>query len=305
MFQKIKSFFKKSEDIVTVWHLLRQFYFKYFFTDERIIKKKFKKRLGRELNLDNPIKFNDKIQWLKLNWYDPLGVKCADKFKVRKYVKEKIGEEHINKLYGIYNSVNEINLNNLPKKFVLKGTHGSGFNIICKNKDKINWKIKKKEMKRWMKLNYYWRTREWVYKDIKPRIICEKYLEEPGLSEVKDYKIFCFNGEPKIIQVDFNRFTHHKRNLYDLDWNFLNVKIEYPSDKNKKIKKPEKLNKMLKLSKKLSEGFSHVRVDFYYVKNKIIFGEMTFFHGSGMEKIIPEEFEIKMGNWLDLPKNMI
>jgi len=302
LLRKIKDILKKNEDLLTLWHLARRAYFKYFFTDREFIKKEFKRRLGREVDLDNPFKFNDKLQWLKLNWQDPLAAKCADKYAVRKVVKERIGERYLNELYGVYDSVEEIDLDTLPEQFVLKCTHGSGFNIISRDKNRMDWKREFKKLRRWMRINYYWRTREWVYKDIKPRIICERYLEEPETGELRDYKIFCFNGQPRLIQVDFSRFTDHKRNVYDLNWNLKEVEIAYPFDKNVVIEKPEKLPEMLELSKKLSAGFPHVRVDFYYYKKRIIFGELTFFRGSGMQEVKPGEFEIQMGRWLKLPE---
>jgi hypothetical protein len=157
------------------------------------------------------------------------------------------------------------------------------------------------KLKRWLRTNHYWKSREWVYKDIKPRIICEKYLSGTDGNPPNDYKIFCFNGEPKIIEVDFDRFKNHKRNFYDLDWKFINGEIKYPNDSSVNIQKPEKLSEMLDLSRILSAGFPHVRVDFYYLNNQIIFGELTFFHQSGMGKFEPEEFELEMGSWLKLP----
>jgi len=282
---------------------LKSNYQKYFFTDEEFIRKEFRKRLGREVDLEDPKKFNDKLQWLKLNWRDPLATKCSDKYKVREYVKEKIGEEILNELYGVYKSVDEINFKELPESFVLKANHGSGWNIICKDKKKMNWRGEFRRMKWWMRTNYYYLGREWVYDSIEPRIVCEKYLSGEDSKPPKDYKIFCFNGEPKIIEVDFDRHTDHKRNFYDLDWNFLDLEIKYPNVPSKNIKKPEKLEKMIEYSKILSENFPHVRVDLYEVNNKIYFGELSFFHGSGMQNFRPEEFELKMGEWLELPKN--
>lgn len=270
--------------------------------DEEFIKKKFKKRFGREPELENPKGYNDKLQWLKLNWYDPLAVKCADKYGVREYVAEKIGAQYLNQLYGVYESVDEIDLEELPKSFVLKATHGCGFNIICKDKTVMKWRKEYRRMRRWLKTNYFWKSREWVYKDIKPRIVCERFLEDKGTGQLLDYKIFCFEGEPKIIQVDFDRFKNHRRNLYDLDWNLLDVEIKYPRDNSVIIEKPDKLELLLDLSRKLSREFPHVRVDFYYVEGKIYFGELTFFHASGTGKFKPEEFDYVMGDWLKLPE---
>lgn len=300
MIKKIKNMLKKNEDIVTTVHLIRQFYYKNFFKDEEMIRKIFKQRLGREVNLENPKKFNDKLQWLKLNWYDPLAVKCADKYAVREVVKDKIGEEYLNELYAVYNSVDEIDISKLPNKFVLKGTHGSGFNIICKDKENMNWKKEKKKMKRWLRKNYYWRTREWVYKDIKPRIVAEKYLKHPEYGDLKDYKIYCFNGEPKLTQVDIDRFGNHKQNFYDKNWNFKDIRIWCENDPDNQIKKPKNYADMIRISKILSKPFPHVRVDLYNVDGKIYFGELTFFHQSGMANFIDKDLEIQMGNWVDL-----
>jgi hypothetical protein len=306
MLKIIKNQLKKSDMIVKPYYSLlkiKQKYKENFISDEKYIKKEFKKRLSREVNLQNPVNYNDKIQWLKLNWRDNLATKCADKYEVREIIEEKVGSELLNELYGVYESVDEIDIDLLPKSFVLKGTHGSGFNIICKDKDSLNWKIELDKMSDWLKTNYYSLGREWVYDGIKPRIICEKYIEEPETGELKDYKIFCFDGKPKFIQVDFNRFIDHKRNIYDISWNFLDVEIEYPNDSNHIIKRPQTLETMLKISKVLSEGFPHVRIDFYEVNKKVIFGEMTFFHGNGFEKFKPKEFEVTMGEMIKLPKS--
>ncbi|AVR00344.1 hypothetical protein OBCHQ24_15480 [Oceanobacillus iheyensis] len=297
----IRDKIKNNDLVYYSYNFLKLFYFKYILTDKALIKKRFRKRLGREVNLIHPIKFNDKLQWLKLNWRDPLATKCADKFEVREYVEKMIGSDYLNELYGVYESIDEINIDKLPKSFVLKGTHGSGFNIICKDKNKMDWKLEFKKMKRWLKTNYYWRNREWVYRDIKPRIICERYMEEKESGELRDYKIFCFNGEPKIIEVDFDRFDNHKRNFYDLKWHLIDLEIQYPSDGNVNIKQPKTLEKMIELSKILSKNFPHVRVDFYNLDDQIIFGELTFFHESGMGKFYPPEFELEMGNYINLP----
>src|SRR5690625_663259 len=162
---------KNNEAIVNIYDKIKESYYKYVISDEKLIKKKFQKKLDREVNLENPIKFNDKLQWLKLNWYDPLAIKCADKYEVREIVKERIGEKYLNNLIGVYEDVDDIDIDTLPNKFVLKGTHGSGFNIICTDKSKVDWNKEVKKMRVWLKRNYYYQNREWVYKDIKPRIV--------------------------------------------------------------------------------------------------------------------------------------
>ena len=301
---KIKEDLKSNESIVKIYDKVKEFYYRHLISDEQVIRKRFKKRLGREVDLENPVKFNDKLQWLKLNWYDPIATKCADKYEVREIIKEKIGEEYLNELIAVYESVNEIDIDKLPDKFVLKGTHGSGFNIICNDKSKMNWKEEFKKMRRWLRTNYYLQNREWVYKDQKPRIICEKYLELEDGNPPNDYKIYCFNGEPKIISVDSGRFISQIKNFYDLDWNYIELSINNKANNSEKLDaKPICFEHMLQLSRILSKGFPHVRVDFYIIKDKIIFGELTFFHASGMGPFKPEEFEITMGNWLELPVN--
>ncbi|AOY75608.1 ATP-grasp fold amidoligase family protein [Clostridium formicaceticum] len=300
---QLKNNLENNELFVAILDKLKEYYYKYLISDVSIIKKRFKERLGREVELNNPIKYNDKLQWLKLNWHDPIATKCADKYEVREIIEERIGSEYLNELIAVYESIDDIDIDKLPEKFVLKGTHGSGFNMICADKSNINWHDKFKVMSRWFRKNYYWQNREPVYKNIKPRIICEKFLVQNGGDELRDYRFFCFNGEPKFITVDFSITDKKKtrRNLYDLQWNLMDAEISYPKEMNIKVDKPEKFEEMIELSRKLSSGFSHARVDFYYIDNKIIFGEITFFHQSGMGKISPEEFEITMGNWLELP----
>ena len=298
---KIKSFLKRCDFIIKTHDSIKEFYYRHVISDEELIRKKFKKRLGREVDLENPIKFNDKLQWLKLNWHDPVATKCADKYEVREIIKEKIGEEYLNELIGVYESVDEIDIDKLPDKFVLKGTHGSGFNIICKDKSKMNWDEEFKKMRRWLRTNYYLQNREWVYKDQKPRIICEKYLEEKETGQLRDYKFHCFNGEPKFVQVDFDRFNDHKKNIYDTNWELIEVEFNYPYDSSITIEKPKKFDEMKNLSKTLSKDFPYSRIDFYYLNDTIIFGEITFFPASGMGPFRPEQFEMEIGSWLELP----
>ncbi|VDN46166.1 conserved protein of unknown function [Petrocella atlantisensis] len=297
----IKKIILEHETNKYIYESIKETYSKYCMTDEQLVKKKFRKHLEREVILDAPVKYNDKLQWLKLYWRDSKATLCADKYEVRKIIENTIGAQYLNELIAVYDKVEDIDINQLPDSFVLKGTHGSGFNIICKDKKELDWPKAQKIMRHWLKRNYHWTKREWVYKDIKPRIVCEKYLEEMDVGELRDYKIFCFNGEPKVIEVDFDRFVAHKRNIYDLDWNLLEGEIKYPRDPHYIIEKPDKLKEMLDLSRILAQGFPHVRVDFYIVEDRLYFGELTFFHESGTGAFRPEAFEIEMGNWIELP----
>ena len=302
MFKVLRTHLSKSSTIVSIYDRIREVYYGNI-ADEILIRKRFKERVGREVDLYNPIKYNDKLQWLKLNWRDPIATQCADKYAVREFVTERIGAQYLNELIAVYETVNDIDFEQLPNRFVLKVTHGSGFNLICKDKQEINWKEEVKKLKRWQNSNYHLYNREWVYKNISPRIICEKYLEQDDGTELKDLRFFCFNGEPKYIGVDFDIIdkTKTRRNIYDLEWNLLDVEISYPNELSKRVSKPEKLSEMIEISRELSSGFPHARVDLYYVNNRIIFGEITFFHQSGFGRIKPEEFEVEMGNWLELP----
>jgi hypothetical protein len=301
MLKKINKTLNKNYFFRLFKRKIYEFYSNFLITDKLFLKRKFKKCIGRKLNLKNPSYYNDKIQWLKLYWRDNLASICADKYKVRDYVKEKIGEEYLNDLLSVYNKVDDIDFSLLPDKFVLKATHGSGFNLICKSKSELKWDIYQKEMKIWLKKDYASQNKEWVYNDIQPKLIVEKYLEDTESKSLNDYKVFCFNGDPKIIQVDIDRFGSHRRNFYDLDWNLVDGESAYPNDTNIKIVKPEKLNEIINLSKILSYGFPHVRVDFYILNDRVIFGEMTFFHQSGLSFMTPAKFEKQMGEWLKLP----
>jgi len=262
----------------------------------------YRAETGKRLDLKHPKTYNEKLQWLKLYDRRPEYTMMVDKYEVRKYVAEKIGEEYLIPLIGVYDSVDEIPWEELPDKFVLKCTHGSGSNIICSNKRKLDIEEAKKKLRKWMKKNWYWFGREWVYNNINPRIVCEKFMVDESGEELKDYKIFCFNGEPKLIQVDFDRFKGHKRNIYDLDWDFVDLTIKYPRDPNRTIARPDKLDEMLNIARKMSAGIPHVRVDLYSIGDKIYFGELTFTHGSGYEPFYPESYNELFGSWLKLPK---
>jgi len=272
--------------------------------DDIFLKIKYKLHIGKKLNLTTPQTFNEKLQWLKLYDRNPIYTQLVDKYEVRKYISKTIGEDYLIPLIGVWDKFEDIDFSKLPNQFVLKPNHTSGNIFICKDKSNIDYVKLKKEVNMWLKRRYYWVHREWPYKNVKPRIICEKYMVDESGVELKDYKIFCFSGEPKIIQVDYNRFTSHKRNLYDTEWNYINASIKYPTDPNIKIKKPEKLNIMLDLARVLAKDYPHVRIDFYSIKDKVYFGEMTFYHGAGFETFNPEDFQIQMGEWIKLPYNL-
>jgi hypothetical protein len=221
---------------------------------------------------------------------------CADKYAVRDYISKKIGDCFLNELYGVYTTVDDIDLSSLPKSFVLKPSHTSGNIIICKNKDALNWKKESRKMREWLKDNLYYFTGEWCYKDIPPRIICERLLDD----SIVDYKIMCFNGEPKCSFICFDRQDRLKINIYDLKWKRLPVTRKHPTT-DFDMPKPKNYKLMLEISRKLSKDFPFVRVDFYEVNGKLYFGELTFFPGNGMEQFFPSEWDSIFGGYIELP----
>ncbi len=265
--------------------------------DKTYIRLQYRLRLGKKLDLKNPQLFNEKIQYAKLYYRNPKLKLLVDKYEVRKFVEEKIGMKYLTELYGVYDSVDEIPFENLPEKFVMKLTNGSSYNYICQLKDDKTKQEIEYRFKKWLTVDFYMLGREWAYKDVKNRIICEELLETKDGYGLNDYKIFCFNGIPKIIQVDFSRFVNHKRNFYTPEWKFIDEIVEYTNDPNANIPKPVNLDEMLSCAKTLSEGFPQVRVDFYDVDGRIVFGEMTFYHGAGYLNFKNPKFELEMGEY--------
>ena len=268
--------------------------------DAYYLKKMYKIILNKELDLKNPQTFNEKLQWLKLYDRKDIYTTMVDKYAVKKYVADIIGEEYIIPTLGIYNSFDEIDFDELPNQFVIKCTHDSGGLVIVKDKSKLDIKSARKRIDKSLEYNFYYFGREWPYKNVKPRIIIDKYMEDESKKELKDYKIFCFGGTPKIIMVDSGRFFKHKRNVYDTSWNKLNVNINFPTDDNMQIKKPRKLNELIELSEKLSENIPFIRTDFYVINDKVYFGELTFFPGSGFQRIEPDYWQKKLGDLINL-----
>lgn len=296
----MKKIFKNPQRIILYLMSLGCFN---FLSDMNFLKLKYMLIFKRKLNLNNPKTFNEKLQWLKLYDRKKEYISMVDKYEVKKYVIEKIGREYVIETFGIYNNWNEINFEKIPNKFVIKCTHDSGGVIICKDKSCFNYDEAKKKINKFLKRNYYWDGREWPYKNVKPRIIIEKYMKNENEEELKDYKLFCFNGKPKIILVCSERFSSSNmcETWFDEDWNWMNItEGNHRVDKN--IKVPQSFKKMKYLASQLSNNIPFVRVDFYEVNGKIYFGEMTFFPASGFEKFKPKEWDKKLGDMLDLKK---
>lgn len=274
-------------------------YISFFLWPRFTLEFEFKRLVGYKLNIKNPVTYNEKIQYLMLYWYDPLATICADKYLVRDYVKERGLGYLLNDLYGVYDDADDIDIKNLPNEFVLKVNHGCGQNLICKDKNNLNWEEEKKKIKKWMKRNQYYESLEWVYKDIKPKIIIEKLIKSKDGKSLNDYKVLCFNGEPRSIMVISDRNTDTmKADFFDTDWNHKNI-IFY-SLQNSPLPRPKELDEILEYSKILSKGFPHMRVDFYIVDGNVIFGECTFFPAGGKVAFEPVDYDYELGRYFDI-----
>lgn len=271
--------------------------------DEEYLKKIFLLRMGKELDLENPKTFNEKLQWLKLYDRKPEYTQMVDKYAVKKLVAEMIGEEYIIPTLGVWNQFEDIDFDALPNQFVLKCTHDSGGLAICRDKSTFDFAGAKKKLTASLKQNYYWKWREWPYKNVKPRIIAEVYMEEEQTVELRDYKFMCFEGQVKCSFVCSDRFSPEGLHVtfFDRDWKMMPFERHYPSRKEG-LHKPLNYEKMIELAEKLSRGIPFVRVDFYEVDRKIFFGELTFYPGSGVEEFNPEEWDYKLGEMIVLPK---
>ncbi|WP_350022544.1 ATP-grasp fold amidoligase family protein [Turicibacter sanguinis] len=270
--------------------------------DKLFLRLKYRLRIEKKLDLDNPKSFNEKIQWLKINDRKSEYTIMSDKYKVRDYISDKIGQEYLIPLLGCYDCYEEIDFTILPKKFVLKANHTSGDVFICTDKEKIDHATLRKTLNRWLKRDYYSIHREWPYKNIEPKIICEEFLEDSLTDDIKDYKFMCFNGEPKLILLCQNRQSKKglEIDFYDIEWNLLDLKREKTPCSNNYSNKPVNYELMKDLAKRLSENIPFVRVDFYEVNNKLYFGEMTFYPAAGFEKFNPEIYDNILGDWIDI-----
>jgi hypothetical protein len=259
---------------------------------------------GRVLNLRNPRRFTEKLQWYKLYYRNKLMTKCADKYMVREYVMSKGLEDILIRLYGVYDKPNQINFKDLPNSFILKTTNGSHTNIPCVDKSNLNIKDAKKNLNKWIEEWAGKVGREWAYYDIKPKIICEKLLESNGINGLDDYKFFCFNGEPYCLYVVVDRGLKNglRLGIYDLEFNKLKYRRSDIDPIEDHIEKPKNFEKMVEISRILSKDFPHVRVDLYNIDSKIYFGELTFYDGSGYKEFKDDEFDNLLGDKFKLPK---
>lgn len=272
-------------------------------SDEKAIKRYYKKKSGgREVNLKNPQRFSEKLQWYKLYGRIPIMKICADKNSVRKYIEEKGYSTLLNKQYGVFYDVKKIDFDKLPEQFVLKAAHGSGWNIIVKDKSKLDIKHTKMLLRSWLKQDSSWSGREWVYREMPRSIVAERYLEDET-GELRDYKFFCFNGHPRFMQLEVGRNTaNNTRNFYDMDWNLMPFGKEIPHNSKLKVDKPKLFEEMKEIAEKLCEPFQFVRVDLYQANGKVYFGEMTFFPAGGAPDFVPDKYDEIVGNMWTIKK---
>ena len=272
--------------------------------DSLYLKVLYRVIMGRKLNLKNPKEYNEKLQWLKLNDRKPEYSTMVDKYEVRGYIEDLLGDKYLIPCLGIYDSVDDIDIDALPDRFVLKCTHDSGSVEICKDKSSFDIEGARHRLSQAMKRNYYATYREWPYKYVKPRIIAEGYLEGDG-GDLKDYKVMCFNGEAKIIEVHENRFVEgkvHTQTFYDREWGIVpltqveTVTVDRPSER------PRQLEEILRLSELIAKNMYHARIDWYIEGDKIYFGEITFYDGSGFESFSTPEMERMLGDMINLPE---
>ena len=271
-------------------------------SDEEYIKRCFRARMGYDLDLESPKTFNEKLQWLKLNDRKHHYSLMVDKYEVKKYAADLIGEQYVIPSYGVWNCFDDIDFASLPNEFVLKCTHDSGGLVICRDKSTLDIQKTKYKIEKSLKNNFYLHMREWPYKDVKPRILAEQYICNRDEKNLKVYKVFNFSGVPKLIQVITNdKQPNESIDYFDTEWKRMKLRQNFPNS-DELPKKPETLPLILELSAKCSQNFPFLRTDWYEVNGEVKFSEFTFYSDAGFEPFHPNEWDKKMGDWIILPK---
>ena len=285
---------------------VKTFFYKYFLRfvpDSVWVRFQFRRKLGCWPNLKNPKTFNEKSQWLKLHVRNPFYTKLADKFSVREYIKEIIGKDYLIPLFGVWDKFDDIDFEKLPNQFVLKCTHDSGGLVICTDKAKFDINAARNKISNSLKFNYYWAYREWPYKNVKPRIIAEKYIEDTCDNELRDYKLYTFNGIPRFLLIATGRKRDLHFDYFDMDGNHLKIPdTKALNNPENTPHLPKNFDKMKELASCLGKNFPYVRVDFYEADGKIFFGEITFFDDGGYMKATPPIWEYEWGKLIKLPE---
>lgn len=273
-----------------------------FIPDNLYLKLQYRLTFDKKLDLKNPKTFNEKLQWLKLYNRKSIYTTMVDKFASKKFFSERLGEEYVvPSLGGPWYSFDEIDFDTLPEKFVLKTNHDSGGVMLCRDKETFDKEKARAFFEKHLKINYYWSAREWPYKNIKPCIFAEQFLEDGSGDAIYDYKFFCFNGVPKIMYLSRDRSETPRTDFFDMEYNHLDMRMKDPNS-DVLPEKPSRFEEMKFLAAKLSSGIPHVRVDFYMIGSHLYVGEMTFFHCGGFVSVKPESWNLEMGNWISLPE---
>lgn len=270
--------------------------------DKAYLKLAFRAKMGYPLNLETPKTFNEKIQWLKLYDRKDLYTGLVDKYAVRQYIKEKIGEEYLIPLIGgPWYSADEIDFDALPEQFVLKCNHNSGGVIICRDKSSFDREGARVKLNKFLSRNYYYRSREWPYKNVKPCIIAEKFMQDEKFDNLSVYKILCFGGEPRIFQTIKNDKTPEESiDYFDINWNRLDLRQNFPNSAEP-LEEPSNREEMLELARELARGFPQIRTDFYSINGRVYFSELTFYSDTGFAAFDPPDWDKILGSWIELP----
>lgn len=271
--------------------------------DELYLKMIFRLSLGYKLDLKKPRTFNEKLNWLKLYYHNPLMSILADKYKVKEYVRNKIGNEYVVPNYGVWDSFDDIDLNILPDQFVLKTTNDSLGVIVCKDKQSFDKETAKRHLEKGLQWNYYYSWREWGYKYVERRVIADKYLDDGTGQQLRDYKFWCFNGKPQYMYCTIKGENVYE-NFYDMDFKAVDINHGFPRHQPE-FEKPADFELMKQLAAKLSADLPFVRIDFFYVQGHVYFGEFTFYDWAGINPFERYETDLELGNLLTLPEPML
>ncbi len=276
------------------------------FPDKAFQKWDYKIHTGRKLNLRHPVTFQEKLQWMKYYYRNPELTRLVDKYEVRDYVREKIGEEYLVPLYGVYDGWEEIDFSTLPNEFVIKCTHDSGSVVICTDKNSFDFESARKKIEAGLARNQFYLSREWPYKNVKPRIIIEKYLKDMATDDLPDYKFFCFEGKVRILESNTERqsSTGTKTDFYTSDFELIKMREKGYPNSNKIHSKPTKFEEMKQFAELLSSNYPFLRVDFNYADNSFYFGELTLYHCGGRMLFEPDEYNKMLGDMISLPEKI-
>ena len=303
--EQLKRLLTKDGALWVLYVVLRDLNLTCLLNDEQYTRLVYRVHMGERLNLAHPKKYNEKVQWLKLYDHNPLYTTIVDKFAVKDYIRNIIGEEYVFKTLAVWEKFDDIDFDMLPNQFVLKTTHGGGNSgvVICKDKVSFDINAARVKLNKSLKQDAYMTSREWPYKNVPRRIIAEEYMEDKRTGELRDYKFFCFDGEPKALFVASERQKRSEPcfDFFDTGYHHLDLRCSHPLA-DVTPEKPGSFEEMLKLARKLSQGFPHVRVDLYDINGRPYFGELTLYHWEGLMPFYPESWNDTFGSWLKLPE---